>query len=58
LHITEPFIMLRIWGNSVSIVIRLRAEQPGFNSRQGQWWFFFLFATAPMPALGPTQPHV
>jgi hypothetical protein len=42
--------------NSVNIVTRLRAGQPGFDSRQGQ--DIFLLATASGPTLGPTQPPI
>jgi hypothetical protein len=43
-------------GSSVSTETKLRAGQQGFNSRQEQWWDFFLFANSSRPALGPTQP--
>jgi len=39
--------------NPVSLVTRLRAERQEFNSRKVQG--FFLFATASIPALEPTQ---
>jgi hypothetical protein len=38
----------------LSIETRLRVGWLGFNSRRGQWWF--IFATASRPVLGPTQP--
>jgi hypothetical protein len=44
------------WSSSVSIVTRLRAERPGFNSRQGNG--LILFATASRQALGPTQSRI
>jgi hypothetical protein len=40
---------------SVSIVARLRAGRPGFDSRQGQE---YLFATVSREALRPTHPAV
>jgi len=40
--------------SSVSIVNRLRAGRPGFDSRQKQK--FHLFSTSSRPTLGPTQP--
>jgi hypothetical protein len=48
---------MRRRNNSVSIVIRLRAEIPGFISWQVEG-IFFLFATASISALGPTQPPI
>jgi len=38
-----------IWyqGGLFSIETRLWARWSGFSSRHGQWWDFFLFATAP-----------
>jgi hypothetical protein len=42
--------------SSVSIVTRLRAGQPGFDSWQEQGCF--LLATASRPALGTTQPPI
>jgi hypothetical protein len=41
---------------SLSIVTRLRAGQPGFDSRQRLRFIFLL--TASRPALGPTQPTI
>jgi hypothetical protein len=49
---TERLKLVR--DSSVSIVTMLRAERPGFGSRQ--WQGFLLFATASRPAPGPTQP--
>jgi hypothetical protein len=43
-------------GSSVSIVTRLWAGRPGFNSRQGQG--YFLIATTARPALEPTQTRI
>jgi len=43
-------------GCSKSIVTRLRARWPGFNSWQGQRGSFFLVATASRPALGFSFP--
>jgi hypothetical protein len=44
---------------SVSTVSRLRAGWPGFNSRHGKCWNFFLFSTAVFrPALGSNQPPI
>jgi hypothetical protein len=34
-------------GSSVSMVTRLRAGPPGFDSQQGQWWDFF--SSSPRP---------
>jgi hypothetical protein len=45
---------LKSLGSSVSIVTRLRAERPGFDSRQGQGLFFF--ATASRPVLRSAKP--
>jgi hypothetical protein len=42
----------------VNIAIRLRDGRAEFDSRQRQWWEFFLFITASRPALGPTQPPI
>jgi len=44
--------------NIVSTQTMLRTGRPGFNSRQGQRWNFFLFAATSRPALGPTQPPI
>jgi hypothetical protein len=44
-------------GCSVSIVTRLRAGRPGFDSRQGMERLF-LFATASIPAMRPSQPPI
>jgi hypothetical protein len=41
---------------SVGIATRLRAGQPGFNSRQGQE--ILLISVVFRPALGPTQPPI
>jgi hypothetical protein len=52
------FSSVKNWGSrdiSVSIVTRLRAGRPSFDSRKEQR--FLLFA-AYRPALGPTQPHI
>jgi hypothetical protein len=48
-------LMWRSRGSSVSLETRLRTGWPGFNSRQGQSWYFFLFATASIPTVGLTQ---
>jgi hypothetical protein len=48
--------LLRTRGGTINTVIELRAGRPGFDSRQGQWFFFF--ATVSRPSLGPTQPSV
>jgi hypothetical protein len=46
-------------GSSVSIVTRLQAGRIQFDSRHRQWRdFFFLFATASRPVLGPIQPPI
>jgi hypothetical protein len=42
--------------NSVSIVTDTRAGRSGFDSWQGQW--FYLFAIAFGPPIGPTQPPI
>jgi len=39
--------------SSDSIVTRLQAGRPGFDTRQ--WQRIFLFATAPTPTLEPTH---
>jgi len=44
--------------SSTSIVTWLQSEQPEFSSRQEQGRYVFLFATASIPALGPTQSHI
>jgi len=46
-------LFVRIRGNSVSVMTRLRAGRPRFNPRQGQG--MFLLVTASRPALEPTQ---
>jgi hypothetical protein len=43
-------------GSSVSILTRLRAGRPRFDSQVVQWRDVFLFATASRPVVGPTQP--
>jgi len=45
-------------GSPAIIETRLRTGRSGFNSRKGQWWDFFLFATALRLALGPTEPPI
>jgi len=47
---------LRAGGSSVSLVTRLLAWRPEFDSRQGQG--FILFATESRPALKSTQPLI
>jgi hypothetical protein len=49
-------IVLIVHDISASIVTRLRAWRPGFDSRQGLG--FFSFATASRPALRPIQPPI
>jgi hypothetical protein len=44
------------WNSSVSVVVRLWAEWPRFNSQQGR--AFFVFATVSTQVLGPTQPRI
>jgi hypothetical protein len=54
---TIPYIWyLWVGSSSFSIVTRLRAGQPGFDSRQGQR--IFLLVTASRPALGRAQPPI
>jgi len=43
-------------GRSDGEVTRLRARRQGFDSRQGRWRDFLLFAIASRLVLGPTQP--
>jgi hypothetical protein len=43
---------------SSSRIDRLLAGRPVFNSRQGQWWDFLLFATASRPTAGHTRPPI
>jgi hypothetical protein len=52
-----PIFVLRLFGSSVSTVTELEAGRPGFDSQQGQC-YFFLFAAALRPAVGPTQPPI
>jgi len=47
-----------VFGSLASIVTRLRTRRPGFNSRQRQWWDFFLFTTMLRPPLESTQPPI
>jgi hypothetical protein len=49
-------IYFRLTGYLSQYSTELRAERPGFNSRQGLE--IFLFSIASRPALGPTQPLI
>jgi hypothetical protein len=57
LWVWSVFWLRGIRDSSVNIVIRLRAGQSMFDSQQRQRRYF-IFATAPRPALGPTQPPI
>jgi hypothetical protein len=52
-HFSGRFGSFLFHFSPVSIVTRLQAGWPGFDSGRGRE--FFLFATAPIPALRPTQ---
>jgi hypothetical protein len=50
--------ILRSLCSSVTMVAKLRAGRPGFDTRQVKWTNIFLFATVSRPAQGPTQPPI
>jgi len=55
---SQPLDPMRDRNSSAATETWPRAGRPGLNSRQGKWWGFSLFATAPRPAPGPTQPLI
>jgi hypothetical protein len=55
-YILRYCLSIRSRRSSVSIVTRLRAGGPGFNSRQGQWWEFSSSPPHPDRLWGPPSP--
>jgi len=45
-------------GSSFSLLTRIRAERPGFDSRRGWGTDFFFFVTVSRPTLRPNQPPI